>query len=87
MRGFSRAWLAPFILALATIFKTAAEIARQRLVHGLWHVGDAQSWADRIIVGMEKPHEWLIDVSTARTAAEAGLSSDTPPPTPSTSMK
>jgi hypothetical protein len=51
--------------------KTAAEIARQRLVHGLWRLDDARSWADGIIVGMEKPHEWLIDVSTARTTAEA----------------
>jgi hypothetical protein len=51
--------------------KTAAETARRRLAHRLWRLDDAQSWADGIIVGMEKPHEWLIDVSTAKTAAEA----------------
>jgi hypothetical protein len=51
--------------------KTAAETARQRLAHRLWRLGDAQSWADGIIVSMEKPHEWLIDVSTSTTTAEA----------------
>lgn len=51
--------------------KTAAETARQRLTHRLWLLGDAQSWADQIILGMEKPHDWLIDVSTATTIAEA----------------
>jgi len=51
--------------------KTAAETARQHLAHRLWRLDEARSWADRIIAGMEKPHEWLIDVSTATTTAEA----------------
>ena len=51
--------------------KTAAETARQRLEHRLWSLGDAQSWADGIIVGMDEPHAWLIDVSTAATTADA----------------
>ncbi len=45
--------------------KTAAETARRRLHHRLWRLADVQSWADGIILRMERPHEWLIDVSTA----------------------
>src|SRR5688572_11512670 len=51
--------------------KTAAETARRRLHHRLWRLADAQTWADSIILRMERPHEWLIDVSTARTPADA----------------
>ena len=51
--------------------KTEAEIARQRLVHELWGLADVQSWADETILRMEKPREWLIDVSTATTTSEA----------------
>ena len=51
--------------------KTAAEIARRRLHHRLWQLRDAQAWAEGVIVRMERPHEWLIDVSTAQTPADA----------------
>jgi hypothetical protein len=51
--------------------KTTAETARYRLAHRLWRLDEAQSWADGIIAGMEKPYEWLIDVSTATTTADA----------------
>lgn len=51
--------------------KTEAETARQRLVHRLWGLADVESWADQVILRMEKPYEWLIDVSTATTTAEA----------------
>jgi hypothetical protein len=51
--------------------KTAAETARQRLTHRLWLLRDAQSWADEVILSMDKPHQWLIEVSTATTTAEA----------------
>ena len=52
--------------------KTEAETARQRLAHRLWSLTDVRSWADGIALRMDKPHEWLIDVSTATTTAEAG---------------
>jgi hypothetical protein len=51
--------------------KTAAEIARRRLHHRLWQLREVQAWADGIILRMDRPHEWLIDVSTAQTTADA----------------
>jgi hypothetical protein len=58
-------------MATSDELKTAAEIARRRLVHRLWQLGDAQAWADQLIMRMDKPHDWLIDVSTATTTADA----------------
>ena len=51
--------------------KTAAETVRRRLHHRLWRLAEAQTWADGISLRMDRPHDWLIDVSTAKTAAHA----------------
>ena len=51
--------------------KTGAETARRRLHHRLWRLEDAQAWADQVILGMDRPHDWLIEASTARTPADA----------------
>lgn len=51
--------------------KTAAETLRRRLQLRLCALREAQAWADDHILAMATPHEWLIDLSVAKTTAEA----------------